>query len=57
MAPSRRPSVAVGDLRPHGEACGGDHEAAPAAAPETTLPVTHAARVLLRGMEAGFRGR
>ena len=39
------------------KACGGDHEAALAAASETTLPITNAARELLRAMEAGFRGR
>ena len=36
---------------------GGDHELALIAGPETELPISHAARDLLRKMEAGWRGR
>lgn len=35
----------------------GDHELALIAGPETTLPISHAARALLRRMERGWRGR
>ena len=35
----------------------GDHELALIAAPETTLPISHAARELLRRQEAGWRSR
>ncbi|QDV34884.1 hypothetical protein [Tautonia plasticadhaerens] len=35
----------------------GDHELALIAAPETNLPISYAARELLRRMEAGWRGR
>jgi hypothetical protein len=35
---------------------GGDHELALIAAAETKLPISHAARVLLRAMEAGYKG-
>lgn len=34
----------------------GDHELALIAGPETTLPISHAARELLRRMEAGWLG-
>lgn len=34
----------------------GDHELALIAGPETTLPISHAARELLRAMEAGWKG-
>ena len=36
---------------------GGDHELALIAGPETKLPISHAARELLRKMEAGWIGR
>jgi hypothetical protein len=36
---------------------GGDHELALIAAPETNLPISHAARALLRAQEAGYKGR
>jgi hypothetical protein len=36
---------------------GGDHELALIAGPETTLPISHAARELLKQMERGWRGR
>ena len=36
---------------------GGDHELALIAGPETKLPISHAARELLRQMERGWRGR
>ncbi len=36
---------------------GGDHELALIAGPETKLPISHAARELLRRMEAGWIGR
>jgi hypothetical protein len=35
----------------------GDHELALIAAPETTLPISHAARELLRAQEAGWKTR
>ena len=35
----------------------GDHELALIAGPETPLPISHAARELLRAQEAGYRGR
>lgn len=35
---------------------GGDHELALIAAPETKLPISHAARELLRAQEAGWKG-
>jgi hypothetical protein len=35
----------------------GDHELALIAGPETKLPISHAARELLRRMEQGWRGR
>jgi hypothetical protein len=35
----------------------GDHELALIAGPETTLPISHAARELLRKMETGWKGR
>ena len=35
----------------------GDHELALIAGPETKLPISHAARELLRQMESGWRGR
>jgi hypothetical protein len=35
----------------------GDHELALIAAPETTLPISHAARELLRAQEAGWKSR
>jgi hypothetical protein len=35
----------------------GDHELALIAGPETDLPISHAARELLRQMERGWRGR
>jgi PAS domain-containing protein len=35
----------------------GDHELALIAGPETELPISHAARELLRQMEKGWRGR
>ena len=36
---------------------GGDHELALIAGPETELPISHAARELLRQMEKGWRSR
>ena len=36
---------------------GGDHELALIAGPETKLPISHAARELLRKMEIGWKGR
>lgn len=39
------------------EAEHGDHELALIAGPETTLPISHAARELLRKMEAGWKSR
>ena len=36
---------------------GGDHELALIAGPETKLPISHAARELLRQMERGWRCR
>jgi hypothetical protein len=35
----------------------GDHELALIAGPETTLPISHAARELLKAMERGWRSR
>jgi hypothetical protein len=35
----------------------GDHELALIAGPETKLPISHAARELLRQMERGWRGK
>jgi hypothetical protein len=35
----------------------GDHELALIAGPETTLPISHAARELLRQMEKGWKGK
>jgi hypothetical protein len=35
----------------------GDHELALIAGPETTLPISHGARELLRQMEKGWKGR
>lgn len=35
----------------------GDHELALIAGPETSLPISHAAREPLRAMEDGWRGR
>ena len=35
----------------------GDHELALIAGPETRLPISHAARELLRQMERGWKGR
>jgi hypothetical protein len=36
---------------------GGDHELALIAGPETQLPISHAARELLKQMERGWRGK
>ena len=36
---------------------GGDHELALIAGPETKLPISHAARELLKQMERGWRGK
>ena len=53
--PDRSQAIIAHELAEHDN--GDDHELALIAGPETTLPISHAARELLRRMEAGWRGK